>query len=60
MTNTPKKNTNKQPENKDDWIVDDGEELSEDIRQEIRKLAYDLGKSHSAGFMEHLDKKYNK
>lgn len=55
---SPKNNnqiSSKNEEN-DDWIVDDGP-LDEDIRQEVKRLAYNLGRSHSKQFFKKLNNK---
>jgi hypothetical protein len=43
-------------EKDDNWIVED-EGLDPEVRQEIRNLAYNLGKAHSGKFADDLIKK---
>ena len=48
--------TDNEVNSNEDWIEYDGP-LDEDIRQEVRDLAYNLGRAHSHKFLSHLEEK---
>lgn len=58
--NNIEEDNNKMEIDDDNWIVEDDEPLDPKVREEIRTLAYNLGRAHSGKFLEKLEKKIPK